>query len=350
MRIVWPAAYYGTQRGSFVPVMEHVARRAIGRGDRFDVVLPDLGPLDWHATLRDLGAGVHLVRKYDARAAAAATVRLRPGIAHAHFDGWFVTVTAALWPSRARVLWHLHSTFEPGGGALRSTWRRTVKFRIVGRRVERFIVVAEGMAPQAAALGVPRAKITIMPNAIDGARYRPPSAAERDAARARLGLGAEPAIAFFGRDPAIKGADILAAALARTRPVTVVTVATPPGAVAGLAEHARVVAVPLIDDVREVLWAVDALAIPSRGEGMPYVSLEALACGVPVVASGLPWALELAARNDGVVTVPPGDPVALATALDAVVAGHAPVSAGEAADLDAWTDRIFRLYDEGGAR
>jgi hypothetical protein len=196
MRIVWPAAYYGTQRGSFVPVVERVARRAIALGDRFDIILPDLGPLDWHQTLRDLGAGVHLVRKYNARAAAAATVRLRPDLAHAHFDGWFVTVTAALWPSRARVLWHLHSTFEPGGGTLRFTWRRTI----------------------------------------------------------------------------------------------------------------------------------------------------------PVVASALPWAIELAARNHGVRVTPPSDPSALAAALDAMLSERVHASAGEVADLDAWTTRIFNLYDERTAR
>jgi glycosyltransferase involved in cell wall biosynthesis len=350
MRIVWPAAYYGTQRGSFVPVVERVAQRAIERGDRFDIVLPDLGPLGWHQTLRALGAGVHLVRTYNARAAAAATVRLRPDVAHAHFDGWFVTVTAALWPSRARVLWHLHSTFEPGGGTLRFTWRRAIKFRIVGRRVSRFIVVAEGMAAEAMRLGVPREKIEVLANAVDGARFRPPADGERAAARARLGLDDSPAVAFFGRDPTIKGADILAAALALTRPLTVVTVATPPDAVAELAQHARVVALPLTDDVLGILWAVDALVIPSRGEGMPYVALEALACGVPVVASALPWAVELAARNDGVRVVPPSDAGALATALDATLSEHVRTSAGEAADLDAWTTRIFSLYDAVGAR
>lgn len=72
-----------------------------------------------------------------------------------------------------------------------------------------------------------------------------------------------------------------------------------------------------VEDVGAFLSAIDALAIPSRFEGLPLVALEALAVGVPGIASDIdgvrdvwpsPW------------LVPVADPDALAAALAALLA------------------------------
>jgi glycosyltransferase involved in cell wall biosynthesis len=65
------------------------------------------------------------------------------------------------------------------------------------------------------------------------------------------------------------------------------------------------------------LWmnACDILCLPSLSEGMPNVILEAMACGLPVVASRVGGVLEIVREGLNGFTVPPSDPNALAEAL-----------------------------------
>jgi colanic acid/amylovoran biosynthesis glycosyltransferase len=70
------------------------------------------------------------------------------------------------------------------------------------------------------------------------------------------------------------------------------------------------------DRIRERYRAADAFCLPSLGEGIPVVLMEALASGLPAVASntmGIPELIE-----DGVtgLLVPPGRPEELAGAIE----------------------------------
>jgi glycosyltransferase involved in cell wall biosynthesis len=76
------------------------------------------------------------------------------------------------------------------------------------------------------------------------------------------------------------------------------------------------------DDKLRWLRAADAFALPSRAlasgrsEGLPCALLEALASGLPAVASDLPGIRELQAQlAPSLLLAPPDDPVALHTAL-----------------------------------
>jgi glycosyltransferase involved in cell wall biosynthesis len=65
------------------------------------------------------------------------------------------------------------------------------------------------------------------------------------------------------------------------------------------------------------LVVVPSRVLPNgRGEGMPTIALEALATGVPVIASALGGLASL----DSATRVQPGDPIALATTIDRVLA------------------------------
>jgi glycogen synthase len=69
------------------------------------------------------------------------------------------------------------------------------------------------------------------------------------------------------------------------------------------------------DALAAVYRAADVFVLPSRDEGMPNVLLEAMASGLPAVASRVAGAEDLVADGETGFLVPPDDPEALATAL-----------------------------------
>jgi glycosyltransferase involved in cell wall biosynthesis len=72
--------------------------------------------------------------------------------------------------------------------------------------------------------------------------------------------------------------------------------------------------------VRALLGGAAALVVPSIYEGMPLVVLEAMAAGVPVVASAVSGIPEVVVDGETGWLVPPERPEALAAALAAVLA------------------------------
>ena len=73
------------------------------------------------------------------------------------------------------------------------------------------------------------------------------------------------------------------------------------------------------DDVQERLLGAHILVMPSLREGLPMTLLEALACGLPVVASAVGGLPDLVREGETGRLVPPGQAAALAEALDEVI-------------------------------
>src|SRR5262249_53711689 len=95
-----------------------------------------------------------------------------------------------------------------------------------------------------------------------------------------------------------------------------------------------------------------ALVVPSRAESMPYVVLEAIAAGLPIVATRVGGVPEIfGPRADELV--PPGDAAALALAIDRMLAGPAQAAraAGERREwlmphvhIDVMQAQVEKLY------
>lgn len=151
-----------------------------------------------------------------------------------------------------------------------------------------------------------RAPIHVIPNGVDVARFRPPEPPERAEARAALGIPDDRTVAvFIGHEFERKGLPLVIAGLREAPGVTLVVVGGGPDMIRRARSQAReagvedrVVFAGTHGDPVPFLWAADALALPSAYEANALVLLEALACGLPVVATRVGFAPDLV--EDGV--------------------------------------------------
>ncbi len=78
-----------------------------------------------------------------------------------------------------------------------------------------------------------------------------------------------------------------------------------------------------VTNIPAELARIDALVLPSLfGEGLPMVVLEAMAAGVPVIASDVEGVPEAIRDGQDGLLVPPADPAALAAAIQRLVSGE----------------------------
>jgi glycosyltransferase involved in cell wall biosynthesis len=225
-----------------------------------------------------------------------------------------------------RIVAHFHNQYDDKWDADPDALRLE---RVLAGTTDAMIAVSESVRRHVAErAGVEPAAIDVVSNGVHAGRFAP-----RDGrvAKERLGLPADsPVIGLVGRVCEQKGQEDLVEAVARMAPpvrgLRVVLVGdVEDRALAGRLEE-RVDAAGLAgvvrfvghrNDMPEVYAAIDVLAAPSRWEGFGLMLVEAMAAGVPIVASRA-GAIEEVAR-DGAVLVPPRDPDALAAALARVM-------------------------------
>jgi glycosyltransferase involved in cell wall biosynthesis len=188
--------------------------------------------------------------------------------------------------------------------------------------------------------GIPEAQLRVIANGVDLARFAPyaePSAREQAGAELRRAQGLAPgtrvavavgrlepqkgypdllsAWARLGRDarPAVSGAALLIAGEGRERARLERQIAD-----FGLAAHVRLLG--HCEDVPRLLAGADALAFSSHYEGFGLALVEALAAGLPVVATSVDSVPEVLGECAAARQVPARDPAALAAALGEVLA------------------------------
>lgn len=231
-------------------------------------------------------------------------------------------------------------------------WRR----RQVGRALRgagAVIAVSAALAGKARELGVAEDRLHVLYNGVDADRFRP---GDRAASRVQLGLPQRvPIVLYVGNLKPAKGClDLLEAwpAVLASRPDAQLVYVGEGAArsaidrraqALGLAGQVRLAGASGHDLLPAWMQAADLLCLPSHNEGVPNVVLEAMACGLPVVATRVGGIPEVLPASAGTL-VPARDVDALALALDgalerawdrAAIVAHA--------GRFRWSDNIDRL-------
>ncbi len=209
--------------------------------------------------------------------------------------------------------WPLTSRFDD------ATLRRLAA--LVFRRGDAFIALNAETGSELLGLGARPERCHVVANGIDLKRFaRITAPADRDGARR---------IVCVARLAEQKGHDVLLRALPAIRdaagPFVLTLLGDGPERASlqklaselGIADAVRFGGV--VPDVRPYLAEAAAFVLPSRYEGMPLALLEAMAAGVPVVASAVSGVREVV--RDGVdgLLVPPDDTQALAAGIARVL-------------------------------
>ena len=200
------------------------------------------------------------------------------------------------------------------------------------------------------ALGLSSERVEVVERGRDTKRLGLPSPARRIAARAMLGVDPmDQVVVHVGRQESQKGLTDLVRAMGQLRREgrSVMLLQAGRSGHDTAAIEAVVTAERLDkyvrflghrDDVAEVLAAGDVFAYPSLYEGLGGSVIEAMALGLPIVATRIPALAETVEEGRNACLVPVRDPSALASALGKLL---------DAEDLrDRWGRRGRQIFEE----
>lgn len=233
----------------------------------------------------------------------------RHDVVHAHgYKGLMYAMLAR--PRGSRFVATHHG--ETGHDALTRFYERVA--RVLYQGVDRVFAVSHATSEALVDAGVPRCKVETVSNPVALGPSEP------DTARSGIGLQ----LLFLGRLSDEKGLDVLLRALASPHvPSSLELDVAGDGPrskdwralAATLGLDGRVRWLGMRRDVPALLANADVLVLPSRREGLPLAVLEAMSCGVPVLASRVGGVPEAVWEGENGVLVEVGNIDAWSSAL-----------------------------------
>ncbi|MGA6971029.1 MAG: glycosyltransferase family 4 protein [Candidatus Binatus sp.] len=199
---------------------------------------------------------------------------------------------------------------------------------LYNRAVDGVIAISGGVADSLAAAGVDRQRVTVVSSGVDCERFRPPTLQERADARSECEISDDEfLVSAIGALEPRKGHRYLIEAIgslaAPGKPGKVKCRIAGQGSIHSILNteiwHVRstdrIKLIGRIEDPRKLLWASDVFAMPSLKEGLGVAALEAMASGLPVIASDVGGLREGVENERTGIIVPPANPAAIASAV-----------------------------------
>ena len=279
-------------------------------------------------------------------------------VIHGHSSKGGAIARLAAVGTRASAFYTLHGLImmDPGLNRLKRSFYLAIE-RALSLTTAGIIAVSPEERRAAVKLGLGSSRVVLVPNGIGPVALR-----SRGEARAELGVRDDaPVVGFVGRLVSQKAPEVLIRAFASASRSALGSKLAMIGS-GPLEPELKTLARALgVDqhvlflgerDARGLLAAFDVFALSSRKEGLPYVVIEAMAAGLPVVATETAGVEILVANGKNGYVVPADDPDAFADALTKLLADKARrtrfgrASRERAADftIDAMVDRTFAAY------
>ncbi len=228
------------------------------------------------------------------------------------------------------------------------------------QRAKQVFAVSESLRRVAVSVGIAAERVRVVGNGVDLHKFSPLPRAE---ARRALGLDAEvPVLVTVGALVERKGfhrvIELLPALRRRFPGLVYLAVggASPEGDMSaqlqrqvqslGLDDAVRFLGPLPAEQLRVPLSAADLFVLPTRNEGWANVLLEAMACGVPVVATDVGGNAEVVCDLKLGTIVPFGDSARLQQAIEnALCASWDTATIRDHASRNAWDQRVQVLVD-----
>ncbi len=244
-----------------------------------------------------------------------ALLRLRADVVHAHAAHAVALAALARVGTRARLV---------VSRRVAAPLRRNPLSRWKYAQARRFIAVSDRVARALEASGIPGERIAVVRSGVDTCR---PSVPASEATLRSLGIvpGRPLVVMVSALVPPDKDPETFLAAVAAARAagadVQALLVGDGPLAAAArrsrrrLGLEAEVVLAGFRRDAAELLAAADVAVLASRDEGLGTTLLDAMLCGVPVVATAAGGVREVVRDGTDGLLVPVGDGAALGAAI-----------------------------------